>query len=189
MTKLEFLEQLCTKLCHLPPEKIAHARHYYSGLIDGRIESGKTEEEAIEQFGSADKTALEFINRISSPRKHRISVKIKAMPQGWRTVLTVLLTVCCYLLLAAMWAACAAIWAVCGIVLIGGVLTAVLGVVLCVIYVLPIGLCVIGAGLVTAAVGLLLIVPSRAATGLFASITGAINARIRALLAKEALSV
>lgn len=189
MTKLEFLEQLSAQLCHLPPEKVAHARHYHSGLIDGRIEAGKTEEEAVEMCGSVENAALAFINRISSPRRHRISVKIKQMPQVWRIFFTVLLTIACYLFITVLWAAYVAVWALCGAIGLLGVGGVLLGVVLCFIHVPPIALCVIGAGLVLTALSLLLAVPSRAAAGLCTAITRAVNTRVRALLAKEALSV
>ena len=189
MTKLEFLEQLCAQLCHLPPEKVAHARHYYSGLIDGRIESGMTEQEALDKFGSVETVALQFIDRIEKQRKHRITVKIKAMPQVWRIFFTVLLTIACYLFVTVLWAAFAAFWALTAAVGLCGVGAFAFGITLCFIHVPPIGLCVLGGGLVLSAICLLLAVPSRAATSLCAAITRFVNGRVRSLLAKEALSV
>ena len=102
---------------------------------------------------------------------------------------TVMLTIACYLFVTVLWAAYVAVWALCAAVGLLGVGGVVSGIVLCFIHVPPIALCVIGAGLVLSALSLLLAVPSRAAMGLCAAITRAVNTRVRALLAKEALAV
>ncbi len=190
MNKTEFLNELCEHLRHLPDEQQECAAHYYSGVIDGRMESGISEQDAVAAFGGAEKTALEFISSIySKESNHRISSKIKAMPTLMRIISSVLLSIVCFGLIAAMWAVLASVYIVIALIGLGGFLFILSGIVMCFIRTVPVGLCVTGIGMVLVAIIFLLLGPARMITRLFTSLTGAIGGKVRALLAKEALAV
>ncbi len=190
MNKTEFIKELCKQLCHLPEDQQQCAAHYYSGVIDGRMENGTSEQDAVAAFGGAEKTALEFINSIyNKERKHRISSKIKAMPTLMRIVSSVLLSAVCFAAVALMWAALISVYIVVAIIGLCGIICILSGIVMCFIRTVPVGLCVMGIGMVLAAVMFLLLGPARMITRLFTSLTVALNGRVRALLAKEALAI
>ncbi|MBQ1231010.1 MAG: hypothetical protein IIX73_01450, partial [Clostridia bacterium] len=144
MTKAEFLDALCSILCHLPQEKIENARQYYSGCIDGRMECGMNETDAVAAMGTVEEAALKQINFAYKKSSHSISHKIKSMPTFARIVSSGLLSAVCFAAVG-----------------IGGVLSILSGLAMCFIRTVPVGLCVIGVGTVLLSIMFLLWGPTR----------------------------
>ena len=65
MTKEQFISRLKIKLAGLPEKDISERLAFYAEMIDDRIESGLSEEDAIAEVGSADAVASEIINEIA----------------------------------------------------------------------------------------------------------------------------
>lgn len=189
MTKSEFFKSLSSHLRNLPEEKQREALGYYEGVLDGRMESGLSEEEALAAFGSAERAALEFINRNFTPSKHRISGKIKSMPTFFRVVFSSILVALCYLLIVALWFAAFSLFAFCAFLGLGGICAVVFGIIFCFIRTLPLGLCVIGGGIVSVALSLLLLSVAQRVYKIFRLICALILSKARRLLAREALAV
>ncbi len=189
MLKQEFLDELEGQLCHLSPSRIEKALIYHSGIIDGRMENGMTEEEAVAASVSAEHAALEFIRSGYGEQRHHISNKIKSLPTVSRLFFSSILIIICFLIVAATWVVIASVYAVAAVILLGGLGSIIGGIVMCFLGTVPVGLCVTGAGMVLTAVGLLLFTPVRALTRVAISFSTFINNKIRGLLAKEALAV
>lgn len=62
MSKKEFLEKLERKLHILSREEIQDILDEYSGFLDNKIAEGKTEEEAVADFGNLDDLAREILS-------------------------------------------------------------------------------------------------------------------------------
>lgn len=189
MTKAEFLDALCSILCHLPQEKIENARQYYSGCIDGRMECGMNEADAVAAMGSVEEAALKQINFAYKNPSHRISHKIKSMPTFARIVSSGLLSAVCFAAVGIFWVASIALYILVAAVGICGVLSILSGLAMCFIRTVPVGLCVIGVGTVLLSIMFLLWGPTRIINRLCTTFTSFIKAKVRALLAKEALAV
>lgn len=54
MTKIEFIEQLTQALAHLPGQERIRVLEYFEEMIDDRIESGMSEEDAVAAMGSIE---------------------------------------------------------------------------------------------------------------------------------------
>lgn len=67
MTKSEFLEKLKSGLHGLPDKEIGSSLDYYGEMIDDRIESGLSEEEAVAQLGEPETIAQEILLDIPLP--------------------------------------------------------------------------------------------------------------------------
>ena len=76
MTKQEFLRALWNKLSALPSEDVGRALDYFSEMIDDRMESGLTEEEAVAAIGSVD----DAVAKIAVELPKRESVQSTAAP-------------------------------------------------------------------------------------------------------------
>lgn len=189
MHKQEFLDELEKQLCHLSDARIEKAVVYHSGIIDGRTESGMSEEEAVAAFGSVEKAALEFIRSGYGEQKHRISNKIKSLPTVSRLVFSTLLIFICFLMVAVTWVVIASVYVVTACLILSGVACFIAGIVMCFINTVPVGLCVTGAGMIIAAISLLLFGPVRALTRAASLFSTFINNKVRGLLAREALAV
>ncbi len=189
MLKREFLSELECSLSHLPHHKRDRAIDYHSGIIDGKIEAGLSEEEAVAAFGSPDKAALEFIKGGSGEQKHRISKKIRSLPTALRLVLSTAAVIFCMLLMAAVAMALLSVYLLVTLVGLGGAIVIGGGAFMCFATNPPVGVCVIGIGFVIAAVSLFLLGPARAITKFTSRFCSFIIGKIRGLLAKEALSV
>lgn len=189
MYKAEFLDALCNRLCHLPQEKIENARQYYSGCIDGRMECGMSETDAVAAMGSVEEAALKQINFAYKKQSHRISRKIKSMPTFMRIVSSGLLSAICFIVVGIFWVASVALYALVAAVGISGMVSILSGIAMCFIRTVPVGLCIIGAGTVLFSVMFLLWGPTRIVNRLCVTFTAFIKAKVRALLAKEALAV
>lgn len=75
MTKLEFLDALQARLASLPENEVYRLLGYYAEMIDDRVESGMSEEEAVEALGSMDSIIESIINDMSIPKLMRARVK------------------------------------------------------------------------------------------------------------------
>ncbi|MBQ8549907.1 MAG: DUF1700 domain-containing protein [Clostridia bacterium] len=189
MLKQEFLAELDNQLLHLSRHRRERAAGYYSGIIDGRMEGGMSEEEAVACFESVEKVALEFINSGYSAPSHRISKKIKSLPTALRLILSTAAVIFCIALIAAVWAVLAAVCLIIVLLALLGLGIAGLGGYMCFAVAPPVGICVIGGGIIVAAISLFVIGPARAITRFSSFFTKYITGKIRGLLAKEALSV
>ncbi len=189
MLKQEFLSELSRQLCHLKPYEIENAVNYHSGIIDGRMENGMSEEQAVAAFGDVSHAALEFIRSGSGKDKHRISNKIKAMPTVTRLISSTVLIFICYLLVIALWVVVSSVCAAFAVLTVGGVLGIISGIVMIFMSNLPVGLCIVGAAMVVTSISILILSPTRALCKIAVSFCSFINGKIRALLAKEALAV
>ena len=189
MNKAEFLDALCNRLCHLPAEKIENARQYYSGCIDGRMECGMNEYDAVAAMGSVEEAALKQINFAYKKHSHRISHKIKSMPTFARIVSSGILSAICFIAVGIFWIAAIALYMLVAAVGICSVLSILSGITMCFIRTVPVGLCIIGVGIVLLSIMFLIWGPTRIVNRLCVTFTAFIKAKVRALLAKEALAV
>ncbi len=189
MKKIEFLDELCARLSHLPQEKAENARHYYSGIIDGRVQCGMAEEDAVAAIGDAENAALEYINMISRKSTHRISNKIKSMPTMMRIISSGVLSTVCFLLVGIMWVAAISVYVVTALAGLLGSCGMLYGIFMCFVRTVPVGLCVAGIGMILLSVMFLLFGPARAVRKASAAFSTFIKGKVRALLAKEALAV
>ena len=71
MTKREFLLSLRKCLSGLPVEEIEQQLHYYSEMIDDRMEEGLSEEEAVGQIGDLE----EIIEQLPKPEEKKRRLK------------------------------------------------------------------------------------------------------------------
>ena len=62
MTKKKFLNELEKKLSVLDDSEIQDIMNEYSDIIDEKLKHGKTEKEAIEDFGSLDDLVKEILS-------------------------------------------------------------------------------------------------------------------------------
>lgn len=189
MRKQEFLTELEKQLRRLSPSDTENAVSYYSGIIDGRIERGMSEDEAVSAFGGADDVALRYISAGRVSQKHIISTKIKSLPTFSRLFFSTLVMLASFSVIAAYWVIIASVYAVVSVILLCGAAGFFGGIVMCFISTLPVGLCTVGAGTVLFSLSLLLVGPVRALTKVATSFTGIISAKLRGLLTREALSV
>ena len=89
MTKQLFLAKLKSKLGKLPKKDIEERLSFYSEMIDDRIESGLSEEEAIAEVGSANDVALQIIEEIAAANTSEKETKSRRLSR-WQIILLVL---------------------------------------------------------------------------------------------------
>jgi len=75
MNKLEFLDALQARLSSLPESEIHRILGYYAEMIDDRVESGMSEEEAVAALGSLDSIIESIMYDLSIPTLVRARVK------------------------------------------------------------------------------------------------------------------
>lgn len=80
MTKSEFILYLSEALAHLPGSERSRVLEYYEEMIDDRIESGMTEEDAVAAMGSIEEILKEAAPEALNER--RIYVETKAAKSG-----------------------------------------------------------------------------------------------------------
>lgn len=90
MRKQEFLDELGQKLTGLKTEDLEERLAFYSEMIDGRMEDGKTELEAVADIGSVDDVVAQIISEIPLSRLVREKVKPVGSVSPWVIVLLVL---------------------------------------------------------------------------------------------------
>ena len=88
MTKQQFCARLKAKLKGLPKKDVEERLSFYGEMIDDRIESGLSEEEAISDVGTADEVASQIIGEITSSGSNE--EKATKTLSAWQTVLLVL---------------------------------------------------------------------------------------------------
>ncbi len=86
MTKLQFLFALRDRLTDLPQSDLEERLHFYSEMIEDRMEEGLSEEEAVMAVGSVDEIAGQIASEIPSPKK----VSAKRHWKTWEIVLLAL---------------------------------------------------------------------------------------------------
>ena len=86
MTKLQFLFALRDRLTDLPKSDLEERLHFYSEMIEDRMEEGLSEEEAVTAVGSVDEIAGQIASEIPSPKK----VSAKRHWKTWEIVLLAL---------------------------------------------------------------------------------------------------
>ena len=70
MNKQEFLKTLWNRLSELPNEDVERSLDYYAEMIDDRVESGMTEDEAVEAIGGVEEAAAQILADVpEGPRK------------------------------------------------------------------------------------------------------------------------
>lgn len=87
MNKTEFLNALRKNLNKLPESDINQHTQYYSEMIDDMVEDGLSEQEAIENIGTADEISAQ-ISEEYSPKK--INQKEKRKLRVWEIILLAL---------------------------------------------------------------------------------------------------
>lgn len=70
MTKKEFLDKLEHKLHLLKRDEIQDILDEYSGYIDNKLQEGKTEDEAVADFGNLDDLAREILSAYKINEKY-----------------------------------------------------------------------------------------------------------------------
>lgn len=123
MTKSEFLKKLKSGLHGLPDKELQSSLEYYGEMIDERIESGVSEEDAVAQLGEPETVAREILLDIPLPTLIKQNCKRKNPWKVWEIVLLVLgaplwlplgLTaiVLVFTLYAVLWVVVAVFWVV-----------------------------------------------------------------------------
>ena len=87
MRKQEFLNELRNKLAGLPEDDVNDRIAFYSEMIDDRIDEGKTEEEAVADFGSVDSVVNDIAQDTSLMSLVKERVKPKGEIKGWQIAL------------------------------------------------------------------------------------------------------
>ena len=64
MTKLKFLLTLKDSLSGLPKDELEERLHFYSEIIDDRMEEGCSDEEAVLAIGSVDEIVMQVAGDI-----------------------------------------------------------------------------------------------------------------------------
>ena len=90
MNKQEFLTSLITGLSGLAQEDIEERYHFYSEMIDDRIEDGMSEEEAVAQIGNVEDIVSQIIGEYSFVKLAKQKIKVKRKLSAWEIVLLVL---------------------------------------------------------------------------------------------------
>ena len=144
MTKLEFVENLRSRLSGLPEKEVEDRINFYVEMIDDRIEDGISEEEAVSAIGSIEEITSQIIADIPFAKIAKEKIKPKRKMKAWEIVLlavgsplwlallltafAVVLTVviCVY---ALIWVVDISLWAVFGSLVgcaFGGIVTGIL---------------------------------------------------------------
>ncbi len=124
MNKQQFLDKLTHAMRGLPQQDIEDTLSFYGEMIDDRIESGMSEQDAIAAIGSPDAIVREMM--LSMPLSTLVKSKCKSKKSPWRVWEIVLLIlgspIWLSLLVAAvavvlsvfvaLWAIFASLWAV-----------------------------------------------------------------------------
>jgi len=147
MTKYEFLFALHEKLKGLPEAEVEDRLRFYIEMIEDRIESGLSEEEAVAAAGSVEEIAAQIAGDISAPEPERLEPVKQAKPKRkageivllamgsplWLPLLIAAFAVV-FSLFISLWAVIVSLWAVfasliaCGIAcILGGLVTVFVG--------------------------------------------------------------
>lgn len=90
MNKAEFLISLKYKLVGLSATDSEKAVEYYSEMIDDRIESGMSEEEAVADVGTPDECANAILMDMPITKVVKAKIKKQGRLKGWEVALIIL---------------------------------------------------------------------------------------------------
>ncbi len=137
MTKIAFLVSLHNRLAGLPQGEVEERLHFYSEMIEDRMEEGFSEEEAVAAVGSVDEIAAQIAADIPLTAIAKDAIKPKRRLCAWEIVLLVLgfplwlplliaVVAVVLALYAVLWSVIVSLWAVL-VSLIGSALGGVVG--------------------------------------------------------------
>ena len=175
MNKREFLDALRAKLSGLPQQDVEERLEFYGEMIDDRVEEGRTEEEAVLDFGSVDEISAQIIADIPLAKIAKERSKPKSRLRAWEIVLLVLgspiwlplaiaAAVVILSLYVVLWSVIASVWAVFGALVGCAVGALAAGVCFIVFGHVVTGIAMIGASLICAGVSIFLFFGCKAAT-------------------------
>lgn len=90
MTKLQFLFALRDALAELPRDELEQRLHFYSEMIEDRMEEGLSEEEAVSAVGSVEEILLQLVGETSPAILPKNRAKSSKRMKAWEVVLLVL---------------------------------------------------------------------------------------------------
>lgn len=161
MNKIEFLDELRSRLSGLPVKEVEERLSFYGEMIDDCIEEGLSEEEAIKAIGSVDEICDAILEEIPLVKIAKEKVRSGRRKKAWEITLLALgapiwaaLLISAFSVLlslyAVLWSLVAVCWAIFGALAGSGVGGVTLGIVyICTGRVFP-GIGVIGMALVVA---------------------------------------
>ena len=175
MTKNEFLLALGEKISVLPQDDVKERLHFYTEMIDDRMEEGLSEEEAVAAVGSVEEIAVQLIAEAScvkadekkEPKKKRMgAMEIILLVLGspiWLSLLIaafaigLALLVCSCAVIISLWTVfvAVAVCALCGVA--AGIALAVCGS-------RAVGLALLGVGIVLSGLSIFLYYGCKLAT-------------------------
>ena len=175
MSKQEFLDALKAHLSGFPTEELAERLSFYSEMIDDRIESGLSEEDATAELGTPMAVAEQILKETPLLRLAKERVKPKRRLAAWEIILlalgspiwlSLLISALAVLLslYVTLWSALVSLWAVFASLVGGSVGGVVGGGVFLFTAGVPVGLAVIGCGLLCAGLSVFLFFVCKAAT-------------------------
>ena len=120
MNRQEFLETLAAQLGPLAEAERERSLAFYAEMIDDRVESGASEEEAVASLGPVEEIAAEIL--ASAPVAMTVRTKKRYKLRGWQIALLIIgsplwlpllaaAAVVALALLLVLWALIAALWA------------------------------------------------------------------------------
>lgn len=164
MTKLQFLFALRDRLSDLPQNDLEERLHFYSEMIEDRMEEGLSEEEAVAAVGSADEIAGQIASEIPSPKKSPAKRRLKT----WEIILLALGSPIWLSLLITVFAVVLSLYISLWAIFISFAACTFSGVVVGAVFVFGsnrlAGLAMIGAGLVCAGISILLLLGCKGTT-------------------------
>ncbi len=164
--KSEFLYRLDERLDALPPEDVKRSLDYYAEMIDERVESGMSEEEAVAELSAPEDIAEQILGDIAPKGARKVQKRTRKMSAFTIVLLVLGSPVWVSLLIAAfavilclyvsLWAVIISLWATFGS-LVGGTF----GAIVCAVgHILGgntvSGIAILGAGTVCAGLSILL---------------------------------
>lgn len=175
MTKLQFLFALRDALAELPRDELEQRLHFYSEMIEDRMEEGLSEEDAVSAVGSVEEIAAQIRAELPPTKTQREKAAEKRPLKEWEIVLLVLGSpIWVSLLIAAaavvfslyvsIWSVIVSLWGVFGTLIgcaCGGIVAGV-GFVISGHYLT--GAAMVGAGMVCAGVSVFLLWGCKAVT-------------------------
>ncbi len=90
MKKSEFIKELKRELCGIPEDDIASSVEYYEEMINDRIDSGMSEEDAVGEIGEPKKIAEKIISEIPISKIVKSRVMSTSKPNALVVALLVL---------------------------------------------------------------------------------------------------
>lgn len=163
MNKSEFLKKLKSSLTRMTKEERERTLSYYSELIDDRIDSGATEEEAVGALGNIDEITAQILRDAEEqgtlkPERKPVNTTLLIVGSPlWVPLLIAALSVI-FSLYVTVWAVLFSFWAsvfAFAVSALGGVV----GGSVYLVFNLPVALTLLGSGLVLAGLALALVTP------------------------------